>query len=161
MGERTSFPRFILWGVFMEVQFFYNMSDARKINKELVAGDIFTGQARDEVDVMNPVITFDKPGVLRYNYAYIPMLERYYEVVSRNAFREGLWEITFSVDVLMSFRNDINQFNVIVDKQSMTKNGNEYIDDGSLVSENVMFKTVYNFPAGFNDTGEYILITAG
>ncbi len=43
----------------------------------------------------------------------------------------------------------------------MTENGKEYIDDGYLVSENVMFKTVYNFPAGFNDTGEYILITAG
>lgn len=145
----------------MEVRFFYNMSDARKINKELVAGEVFTGQARDEIDVMNPIILFDKSEVLRYNYAYIPELQRYYEIVSRNAFREGLWEVTFSVDVLMSFRNDINNFNVVVDKQTMSENGNEYIDDGSLVSENVMFKTVYSFPNGFNDTGEYILITAG
>ena len=145
----------------MEVQFFYNMSDARKINKELVAGEIFTGQARDEVNVMSPIIIFDKQNVLRYNYAYIPELERYYEITTRNALREGLWELSFSVDVLMSFRNDINNFNVVVDKQTMAENGNEYIDDGSLVSENVMFKTVYSFPNGFNDTGEYILITAG
>ena len=145
----------------MEVQFFYNLSDARKINKELVAGEIFTGQARDEVNVMSPIIIFDKQNVLRYNYAYIPELERYYEITTRNALREGLWELSFSVDVLMSFRNDINNFNVVVDKQTMAENGNEYIDDGSLVSENVMFKTVYSFPNGFNDTGEYILITAG
>lgn len=145
----------------MDVILYYNMSDARKINKELVGGTTFTGQPRGELSVMNPVLLFDNSDVLRYNYAYIPSLERYYSIENRNAYREGLWELSFSVDVLMSFRNDIINLNVIVDKQSMPDNGNEYIDDGSLVSENVMFKTVYSFPNGFNDTGEYVLITAG
>ena len=145
----------------MEVQFFYNQSDARVINKNLTEGETFSGQARDEVDVMSPIILFDKPEVLRYNYAYIPELQRYYDIVNRNSFRDGLWEVTFSVDVLMSFRGDINQLNVVVDKQSMLENGNEYIDDSSLVAENVMFQQVYDFPGGFNSTGEFILITAG
>lgn len=145
----------------MEVQFFFNQSDARVINKNLIEGEIFSGQARDEVDVMAPAILFDNPEVLRYNYAYIPEFQRYYDIVNRTAFRDGLWEVTFSVDVLMSFRGDINQLNVVVDKQSMADNGNEYIDDSSLVAENVMFQTVYNFPGGFNSTGEFILITAG
>ena len=145
----------------MEVQFFYNQSDARVINKNLIEGESFSGQARDEVDVMAPIILFDKPEVLRYNYAYIPELQRYYDIVNRTNFREGLWEVTFSVDVLMSFRGDINQLNVVVDKQSMLENGNEYIDDSSLVAENVMFQQVYDFPSGFNSTGEFILITAG
>ena len=145
----------------MEVRFYYNTSDARKINKNLIYGETFEGQARDEVSVMNPVILFEKENVLRYNYAYIPSLQRYYDVVERKNFREGLWEVTFSVDVLMSFRNDIMNLDAIVDKQSLPSIGDEYIDDGSLVSENVMFKTVYNFPSGFNDSAEYILITAG
>lgn len=145
----------------MQVQFFYNTSDSRVINKNLIDGEIFEGQARDEVDVMAPTIRFDNSGVLRYNYAYIPELQRYYSLDSRTAFREGLWDVSFSVDVLMSFRGDINQLPVVVDKQSMEANGNEYIDDSSLVAENVMFQTVYNFPNGFNDKGEYILITAG
>lgn len=145
----------------MEVQFFYNQSDARVINKILLGGESFTGQARDIVDVMNPVVLFDTPDVLRYNYAYIPELQRYYDITNRTAFREGLWEVSFSVDVLMSFRGDINQLNVVVDKQSMISNGNEYIDDSSLVAENVMFQQVYDFPSGFNSTGEFILITAG
>lgn len=145
----------------MQVIFYYNLSDARVINKRLIDGETFEGQARDEIDVMNPIIRFDKHDVLRYNYAYIPELERYYSIASRTAFREGLWDVSFSVDVLMSFRGDINQLPVVVDKQSMTANGNEYIDDSSLVAENVMFQTVYNFPNGFNDKGEYILITAG
>lgn len=145
----------------MEVQFYFNQSDARVINKVLLPGESFNGQARDVVDVMSPVILFDTPEVLRYNYAYIPELQRYYDAVSRSAFREGLWEVSFTVDVLMSFRGDINQLNVVVDKQSMLANGNEYIDDSSLVAENVMFQQVYSFPSGFNSTGEFILITAG
>ena len=145
----------------MEVQFFYNLSDSRVINKNIVPGETFSGQARDEVDVMTPTIRFDKDDVLRYNYAYIPDLQRYYDVTNRTVYREGLWDVTFAVDVLMSFRGDINQLNVVVDKQSMEVNGNEYIDDSSLVAENVMFQTVYNFTSGFNSTGEIILITAG
>ena len=146
----------------MEVQFFYNKSDARVINKNLIVGETFEGQARDEVNVMSPIILFEKKkNILKYNYAYIPEFQRYYSITSRNAFREGLWEVQFSVDVLMSFRNDIINLQVIVDKQSLRYNGNEYIDDGSLVAENVMFQRVYNYPEGFNEDPEIILITAG
>ena len=147
----------------MEVRFYYNQSDDRVINKRLIEDgqNIFQGVPRDEVSVMSPVVRFENDGILRYNYAYIPELQRYYSVVDRTAYRQGVWDVTFAVDVLMSFRADISDLNVVVDKQSMSANGNEYIDDGSLVSENVMFQSIYEFPGGFNDTGEYILITAG
>lgn len=145
----------------MEVIFYYNGSDDRVINKNIIEGETFAGEPVSEVSVMQPVIRFETDGVLRYNYAYIPELQRYYSIVDRTAFREGIWDVSFSVDVLMSFRGDINQLAVVVDKQSMLENGDEYIDDSSLVAENVMFQTVYNFQNGFNDTGEFILITAG
>lgn len=147
----------------MEVQFYYNQSDSRVINKRLIEmdGNVFEGIPRDYISVMNPIIRFENDTILRFNYAYIPELERYYSVVDRTAYREGVWDVTFAVDVLMSFRRDIMNLSVVVDKQSMGANGNEYIDDGSLVSENVMFQTLYEFPGGFNDSGEYILITAG
>ena len=147
----------------MDVKFYYNASDDRVINKRLLEDEnnVFQGVPRDEISVMNPIIRFENDGILRYNYAYIPELQRYYTIVDRTAYREGVWDVTFAVDVLMSFRTDISDLYVVVDKQSMLVNGNEYIDDGSLVSENVMFQSVYEFPAGFNDTGEYILITAG
>lgn len=147
----------------MEVQFYYNQSDSRVINKHLVEMDnnVFEGVPRGDVSVMNPVIRFESDGILRFNYAYVPELQRYYSVVDRTAFRDGVWDVTFAVDVLMSFRRDIMNLSVVVDKQSMGSNGDEYIDDGSLVSENVMFQSLYEFPNGFNDNGEYILITAG
>lgn len=147
----------------MEVRFYYNQSDDRVINKRLIEDgkNVYDGTPRDEISVMNPIIRFENDSILRYNYAYIPELQRYYSIVDRTAYRQGVWDITFAVDVLMSFRADISDLHVVVDKQSMPTNGNEYIDDGSLVSENVMFQTIYEFLGGFNDTGEYILITAG
>ena len=145
----------------MEVQFFYNFSDARVINKNLIVGETFEGQARDEVNILTPVVIFDTDEILRYNYAYIPQFQRYYSITDKNVYREGLFMVTFSVDVLMSFRGHILQLPAVVDKQSMPENGDEYIDDSSLVTDNIMFTTVYNYPDGFNDTPELILITAG
>lgn len=147
----------------MEVIFYYNQSDDRVINKRLIEDgkNVYNGVPRDEISIMNPIIRFESDSILRYNYAYIPELQRYYSVVDRTAYRQGVWDVTFAVDVLMSFRADISDLYVVVDKQSMPANGDEYIDDGSLVSENVMFQSIYEFPGGFNDTGEYILITAG
>lgn len=145
----------------MEVQFYYNQSDARQINKVLVAGETFDGQARDEVNVINPVVIFDTPNILPYNYAYIPEFQRYYTIADKNAYREGLFEVTFDVDVLMSFRQDIFNMSAVVDKQTMAINGDEYIDDSSLVADNVQFVQVFNYPNGFNENPEYVLITAG
>lgn len=145
----------------MEVVFYYNISDDRTISKNIVLGETFQGALREGCSIMSPHIIFEKQTVLRYNYAYIPDFERYYTIVNRESYRANLWDVTFNVDVLMSFRNDIMNLNVIVDKQTSLNIGNEFIDDGSLVTENVMFQKIYNFPQGFNDTGEYILITAG
>ena len=144
----------------MDVVFYYNTSDNRVLNKRLYEGIRISGQARDEIDIMEPVVLFDSTDI-PYNYAFIPQFSRYYSVVGKNVLRENLIEVSFEVDVLMSFRYDISNLKVIVDKQSDISNGNEYIDDGSLVAENVMFQSVYNYPNGFNDAGEFILITAG
>lgn len=145
----------------MEVIFYYNGSDDRQINKNLITGRTFQGVFRDECTIMNPVIRFQSSDVLRYNYCYIPEFQRYYSITSIKAFRDQYYDVYMEVDVLMSFRQDIYNLNVIVDKQSMESNGDEYIDDSSLVTDNVMFSRIYNYPNGFNNYGEYILITAG
>lgn len=145
----------------MEVIFYYNASDDRVINKTLVGGATFTGVPVGEANIMSPVIRFESDSILRYNYAYIPELQRYYAISSITCYRDGLWDVDFAVDVLMSFRGDIMTLSVIVDKQTMPENGDEYIDDGSLVTDNVMFTRVHEFEGGFNNYPEYILITAG
>ena len=145
----------------MDVVFYYNASDDKVINKTLIGGETMSGQARDSINVMNPIVRFESDEVLRYNYAYIPQLQRYYAITEITAAYDNLYDVSFAVDVLMSFRADILTLSVIVDKQSMPENGDEYIDDGSLVCDNVMFTRLHEFESGFNNSPEYILITAG
>ena len=139
----------------MTVIFYFNGSDDRVINKTLIGGEQFTGEFVGDVNIMSPTIRFDTEEVLRYNYAYIPELQRYYAISAITSYRDGMWDVDFAVDVLMSFRGDIMALSVIVDKQTMPEN------DGSLVTDNVMFTRVHQFSGGFNDYPEYILITAG
>lgn len=145
----------------MEIQLMYNLSDARCINKQLIDPQSYSGQMRDEVSIMNPVVIIEVESIPRYNYAYIPELERYYMVDDITIYRDGLIYVTLSVDVLMSFKRDILSCIAVVDKQAMRENGDEYIDDGSLVTDNLMFTTLTEYPAGFNDSVEYVLIVAG
>lgn len=145
----------------MEVKLCYNSSDNRCINKNIIDGEIISGTLRTSTSIISPVITFESSSPLRYNYAYIPEFRRYYYIKNVTSARNNLWEVQFEIDPLMSFKADICALKVVVDKQSNESNGDEYIDDSSLVTDNLMFNTVYNFPDGFNNNGEYILITAG
>lgn len=145
----------------MEVQFSYNTSDERQIFKELTTGVTLKGTLRDASSIISPVIMFESDAVMKYNFCYIPAWHRYYFVRDVQSYRNNLYVVSMECDVLMSFKNDIAKFAVVVDKQTMASNGDEYIDDGSLVCDNVMFNRVYNFSNGFNNSPEYILITAG
>ena len=146
----------------MNIKLHFNSSVNRCVNKTLDSGHELSGTLREETSIIRPEITIksDIP-LIRYNYAYIPEFKRYYYISNIESIRQNLWKLYLEVDPLMSFRADILALKVVVSKQSLTINGDEYIDDGSLVTDNLMFKTIYNFPNGFNNTGEYILITAG
>lgn len=145
----------------MQLVFSYNKSDERQIYKELVTGETMEGSLRNESSIISPSILVSNNHVMRYNFCYIPEWQRYYFVRNITSTRNGLYLVELQCDVLMSFKNDIANFQVVVDKQTLSENGDEYIDDGSLVCDNMMFNRIYNFSTGFNNSPEYILITAG
>lgn len=145
----------------IEVQFFYNMSDDRHVNKRLTDVVTLEGEIRDQSSVTAPAIRFELESLPQFNYAFIPAFNRYYYIDSVTAYRRNLYDISFTVDVLMSFRGDIYNLMAIVERQTDESNGDEYIDDGTFVTENKMTTQVVNYPIGFNDEPVYILITAG
>ena len=145
----------------MEIRLYNNVSDNRTIRKKLLNEFSLTGTLRDSCSLIEPVINIESPNVLRFNYAYIPDFQRYYFVKEITNLRKNIWTLELEVDPLMSFKGDILALDVVVDKQSSDSIGDEYIDDGSLVADNNTFTSVYNLSSGFNDRGEYILITAG
>lgn len=145
----------------MEIRLYNNVSDNRTIRKKLLKEFSLTGTLRDSCSLIEPVINIESSNVLRFNYAYIPDFQRYYFVKEIINLRKNIWTLELEVDPLMSFKGDILALDVVVDKQSSDSIGDEYIDDGSLVADNNTFTSVYNLSSGFNDHGEYILITAG
>lgn len=146
----------------MDIELYYNMSDDRTVNKTLELDSTLVGEFRDEVSMIRPIVRVENDGSpIRANYVRIPEFQRYYYINNVTAYRHGVWDLDLTVDVLMSFRGDIAQTYAIIDRTQDGVIGDEYIDAGGLVTDNLIATDVYNFPDGFNENPELILITAG
>ena len=145
----------------MELILYKNKSEPNRLEKLLTNSMQYSGVLRENSSTINPMIriALRADELAAYDYLYIPAWNRYYFITDYDSIRTGITDITCRVDVLMSFADDIKALNVIVDKQ--TVNGSMYINDGSWTSEERSFYTIKSFSNGFNDNGEYILITAG
>ena len=141
-----------------------NTSDNRVISKNITLIKEVSIELKSNVDFISPTIflqTFD--GCEDVNYLYIEEFKRYYFVNNINHLTGGRISLNCSVDVLMSNKNDILALSCIIDKQESISSSfsDKYIDDGSFVTECRTFNSIINFPNGFNDNAEFILITAG
>lgn len=147
----------------MNIQLYNNLSENNIINKTITpVGDVISAVIKNDISVETPTLIFGYPGTLpECNYFSIPEFGRYYYITDIIDKTGGRYELHGKTDVLESFKQDLLAMFVIIDKQENLTGANLFIDDGSFVTENKEFNSVINFPSGFNDAGEYILITAG
>ena len=61
----------------------------------------------------------------------------------------------------MTYKEQFVSLSAIIDKTNNIELADEYMNDGSFVTSNKTYNTIYNFPSGFNDDPDYILLTAG
>ena len=144
----------------MEIKLYKTSSPRKKLVKDLTNGITLVGTLRAQSSVMAPTFTVQDTAVVGYNYCYIPDFGRYYYINGINALRSNLFELSLGIDVLMTYAEAIRSNAAIVDKVQPQYAAMPYINDGSFVSTNKMEQTVINFSNGFNDAGEFILITA-
>lgn len=145
----------------MEIILYKTTSEKNKINKTLTNEISMTGSLKSETSVVNPSILIKAENPSQYSYAYIPEFGRYYFINDMFNIRQNLWQIDLDVDVLFSYKNEIFKLNGIISKQYQPSNSNDYINDGSHRYDVRQTLETIQFPNGFNETGEYILITAG
>lgn len=147
----------------MDVQLCNNASEANIINKTISVLSTRSCTVKGPLSVETPVILLEYDGNIAndVNYLIIPELHRCYFVTDVIKLTGSRYEVHGKTDVLESFKQQILQLSAIIDKQQNLDNINMFLDDGSFIVENKEFNTVINFPSGFNDAGEYILITAG
>lgn len=145
----------------MEINLFKTLSPRKKLVKELTDGITLTGTLRSQSSVMSPSLQIQDIAVIGYNYCYIPDFGRYYYINDINALRANLFELSLGIDVLMTYASEIRRNYAIVDKVENFGAAFNYINDGSWINTNRTDQSIINFANGFNDNGEFILITAG
>lgn len=149
----------------MQINLFTCNAERNRVNKGEYLQNRFVmdGAFRRSTSAMNIEIDVEKsnPVIYKYNYMYIESFNRYYFIDEIISVRNNLWTIKATVDVLMSFKNDILSASVIVDKVENELVANLYLDDGSFVMDSRKYNEIKEFPSGLNENGEYILICAG
>ena len=149
----------------MQINLFKCTAENERVDKSnfIVQRFVMEGTLRKESSVIDPIITIEKtnPAKLNYNYMYIEEFGRYYYINNIISVRNKAWEIHAHVDVLFTWRADINQMECIADKLEDGDIANTYFDDGSYIMDCRNSIMVKEFPNGLNENGEYILICAG
>lgn len=144
----------------MNITLYVNNSEKNKIGKNLTNDFSLSGTLRDVTNIINPVILIELNEIGNYNYCYIPNFNRYYFITDITVIRTGLFAISLMVDVLESFKTEIKNLSVIL-LNTQNVGTNNYLSS-QVFRNNVKSKTdIINFPNGLNDSGEFILITAG
>lgn len=149
----------------MQIDLFVCKAERNRVNKSEYLLNRFTmdGSIRKVTSALNLVIDIEKSNPLKYdyNYMYISEFKRFYFIDDVSSVRNGLWTISATVDVLMSFKDDILTTECIIDKVENEMTANLYLDDGSFVMDSRKYNEIKEFPNGLNETGKYILICAG
>lgn len=144
----------------MNIILYVNNSEKNKIGKTLTNDFSLSGTLRDATNIINPVILIEISEIGNYNYCYINNFNRYYFITDITVIRTGLFAISLMVDVLESFKSDIKNLSVIL-LNTQNVGSSNYLSS-PVFRNNVKSKTdILNFPNGLNDSGEFILITAG
>ena len=148
----------------MRVILYNTTSDNRVLSKSVTLIKEIDAELKDANDVISPTLKIQRfKGWEKINYIYIKSFNRYYYVNTIKQLLGNTILLECSVDVLMSNKDAIRNLTCIIDKQenSSTAYSDKYLDDGSFITECRTFNSILNFPQGFNDDGEFILITAG
>lgn len=145
----------------MNLTLYYNASERKVIGKSLRTLGTVTGVLKGDASITSPtfVVEANSSYFNGVNYLYWQETNRYYYIDDIQALTGGRMLFVCSVDVLESFSTQIKQQTAILDKQQTLSN--MYYNDGSFKKDTREFYTIKSFSNGFNDNGEYILITAG
>ena len=144
----------------MTLTLYSNSSEYAALDKEIQHLITLSGIMREESSIIDPVILIEDIDsfIPELNYAYIQDFGRYYFVTNIESVRQGLWRVSFHVDVLGTYKYAIRENYGIISR-------NENLYDLQLADS--LFKTrqnprieQYPFPSGFN-TWNFVLAVAG
>lgn len=117
----------------MNCTLYYNQSQENKLNKVLTNKGTRTILFLNSVDFLRPIITV-KTLLADTNYCYIESLGRYYFIENIRNLKNDLFELSLKCDVLMTYKNDIEQSKVIITESSneINSNNTDYVAEKNI-----------------------------
>lgn len=143
------------------ISLFKTSSENNRVVKTLTDEKQLSGELRNQTSVLNPSIRIESAdNISTYNYAYISEFGRYYYITDIVSVRTNCWVVSLRCDVLMSYKDEIQGLNVILNNTQETGLSN-YLASPNWVSLVKTKTDIKAFPSGLSEQGEFILITAG
>ena len=114
------------------ITLYQNSAENNRIDKTeyLTSVGEIEGYLRQETNIINPTIVIEYNKVIDFNYIYISTFNRYYFVNGVSSVRSNLWRIELSVDVLMTYKETILNYECFVARNENTYDA--YIEDKYL-----------------------------
>ena len=143
------------------ISLFKTASENNRVVKTLTDEKQLSGELRNQTSVLNPSIRIESAdNISTYNYAYIPEFGRYYYITDIVSVRTNCWVVSLRCDVLMSYKDEIQGLDVILNNTQETGLSN-YLESPNWVNLVKTKTDIKVFPSGLSEQGEFILITAG
>lgn len=143
----------------MNINLYINNSDNNVMNKSLTLISNKDIKLKNESNVITPVIVLKGDISNDINYVSIPEWNRYYYITDKRSLNNDIYEINCKVDVLMSHKNDILNSDALIITSENLKNN--YIASDVYINDIREKTKIINFTNGFNNSPEFVLITAG
>ena len=144
----------------MTITFFNNISEYNALNKSITELITISGTLHEESSIIDPVISISDIDeyIGAMNYAYMPEFSRFYFITNIESIRNNLWRVSFHVDVLYTYRSQIQSNSAIIERNEL-----EYdlkLNDGLFRTQQNPRIAQFPFPSGFN-TWNFVLAVAG
>lgn len=109
--------------------FYKSTAEKNRMDKSAYLTEIIqsTGTLRRATSIISPEFEFIYNKVPDFNYVYIPNFNRYYFIDNIVSLRNNVWTLSLSVDVLMSFKEQIKECNGFIARNEFEFN--DYLID--------------------------------
>ena len=118
-----------------EIHTYKSSAEQNRVDKTnfLTADMIISGVLREASSLIHPSITFTSDIIPTFNYVYIPIFNRYYYVTDITSIKNKLWQMSLTVDVLMTYKDALLACTGYIDRNENEYNG--LIPDGMISLE--------------------------
>ena len=136
-----------------EVKLYNNNSDLNVIDKILTNETTFNCMARQSINILSPEIIIEGQNISNFNYAFIPILRRYYFITDITLLKMNMFALNLRVDVLKTYSADIRNSKGAIIKQI---EHNPYFGDYDVESRKEIERLDFENP--FDKKGTIIMV---